>query len=439
MQDYFKKINQIVAQHIKNNEQYNIWFSAEYSDFARFNKAKIRQIGNVEQAYLEIRLIKNEVHACSTIGLSKNLQKDQELIILALNKLRDFIANSPKDPYFLINQTDEQTCNIYDAQFDKNEIINDVLEISQGLDLVGYYCGGTIYKAYASSYGQINWFEKPSFFIDTSVYHSSDKAIKQLYADNTYEKQRFIDKINETKKALEIFSQPTKSLSPKKYTVYFSPNAVFELLSMLNWGGFSQKALEVKSSPLLPLMLKEKSLHPSFSLTEDMSYGIGPNFQKQGFIKPASTDLIKNGNFISGMISPKTAKEYNLKHNSADEDESFVSLSMQAGDLASKDIYQAVGDGLYINNLWYLNFSDRYQGRITGMTRFFCYMIENSKPSNYFSVMRFDDSIYRIFGEKILAITKEREMIIDTSTYDERATSCAILPGIIAQDVSFTL
>ena len=73
------------------------------------------------------------------------------------------------------------------------------------------------------------------------------------------------------------------------------------------------------------------------------------------------------------------------------------------------------------------------------MTRFFCYVVENGIPTHAFGVMRFDDSIYRIFGDKLLSITKDRELIIDTSTYEERSTVCATLPGILAQDVSFTL
>ena len=338
MKDYFYKINELISQHIKSNEHYSIWFSAENTNFARFSKAKIRQIGNVEQGYLDVQLIKNDsIHACSSIGLSKDLHKDKDAILLCLEKLRTAIKSSCSDPYFLMNNSDEQTSDIYKSQFDNNQIINDVLEISQGVDLVGYYCGGTIYKAYASSYGQINWYEKPSFFIDTSVYHSSDKAIKQLYADNIYQKKCYLEKINQAKVALETFSKPTINLSPKKYTVYFSPNAVYELLSLLNWGGFSYKSLQVKNSPLVPLMQKEKSLHSSFSLSENMSYAIGPNFQKQGFIKPNSIDLIKNGQFVNGMTSPKTAKEYGINHNSADEDESFVSLSMEPGSLDTKD------------------------------------------------------------------------------------------------------
>jgi chromate transport protein ChrA len=42
-------------------------------------------------------------------------------------------------------------------------------------------------------------------------------------------------------------------------------------------------------------------------------------------------------------------------------------------------------------------------------------------------------------GENLRHITKNRELIIDNSTYDERSTSCALLPGIIAENVRFTL
>ena len=108
-------------------------------------------------------------------------------------------------------------------------------------------------------------------------------------------------------------------------------------------------------------------------------------------------------------------------------------------DLLEKDILSTLGDGLYINNLWYLNFSDRLNGCLTGMTRFFCFVVKDGKPVAPFSVMRFDDSIYRIFGDNLLHVTKEREMIIDNSSYDERSTSCFTLPGIIAENVRFTL
>jgi predicted Zn-dependent protease len=139
------------------------------------------------------------------------------------------------------------------------------------------------------------------------------------------------------------------------------------------------------------------------------------------------------------LVSPKTAKEYTINHNGADEAEVMYAMDMQAGNLPSDEILITLKDGLYINNLWYLNFSDRQNGCLTGMTRFYCFMVKDGKPYAPFSVMRFDDSIYRILGEHLSHVTKERELIIDASTYDERAVTSALVPGIMAENVRFTL
>jgi len=321
---------------------------------------------------------------------------------------------------------------------DKKFCIDNILKESAGLDLVGSYVGGPLYRGFANSFGQFNWFEKSSFVLDTSVFYSGDKAIKQSYCASHFDRSRFRAKMAEARLGLELYKKESLSIKPGEYRVYFAPAAVHELLTMLNWGGFSRKALEVKNSPLMPLYTSSQKLSPNFSLSENIAGGVGPDFQSQGFIKQAQTPLIKNGTLVNSLISPKTAQEYGLKHNGADESESLCSMDLSPGDLEEKDILTALGDGLYINNLWYLNFSDRQNGCLTGMTRFLCFVVKNGQPLAPFSVMRFDDSIYRIFGSKLL-LTKNRDMIIDNSTYDERSTSCAILPGIIAENVRFTL
>ena len=57
--------------------------------------------------------------------------------------------------------------------------------------------------------------------------------------------------------------------------------------------------------------------------------------------------------------------------------ESPAALSMQAGDLLEEDVLAKIGTGLYIGNLWYVNFSDRMNCRLTGMTRFATFWVEN--------------------------------------------------------------
>lgn len=439
MKEYFLDVVRIIENAI-GREKFTAWFSAENLDFARFSQAKIRQAGTIEQQFLQLDLIEGLRHASASIGLSRDLARDKEVIDAQIKRLREQIARSEEDPFLMIHEGDHSTESITNGEsFDKEEIVNCILKCASNLDLVGCYFGGPIFKGFANSYGQANWFEKSSFVVDTSIYHSGDKAIKQSYADTCFSASAFGQKIEEARLGLKLFDQEAKTISPGSYRVYFSPSAVQEIIGMLNWGGFSRQSLEVKNSPLLPLWSGQKTLSNKFSLNENIECGVGPNFQSQGFMKPQILSIIEDGRLKNTMISPKTAKEYQIDHNGADDDEALCAIDMKAGSLLKKDILTTLGDGLYINNLWYLNFSDRQKGCLTGMTRFLCFVVKDGRAIAPFSPMRFDDSIYRIFGDNLAHVTKEREMLIDTSTYDERSTSCSTLPGIIAEDVRFTL
>ena len=53
--------------------------------------------------------------------------------------------------------------------------------------------------------------------------------------------------------------------------------------------------------------------------------------------------------------------------------------------------------------------------------------------------MRFDDSLYRMLGENLLALTGERELLLDAGTYGGRSTRSVELPGALIDDLMFTL
>ena len=73
------------------------------------------------------------------------------------------------------------------------------------------------------------------------------------------------------------------------------------------------------------------------------------------------------------------------------------------------------------------------------MTRFACLWVENGVPVAPLNVMRFDESIYHMFGDKLLSLTDEREHIYETSTYHQRSEDSALLPGALIDDFAFTL
>jgi predicted Zn-dependent protease len=172
---------------------------------------------------------------------------------------------------------------------------------------------------------------------------------------------------------------------------------------------------------------------------ENTADGVAPGFQGDGFVKPARVTLIENGKLRDALVSPRSAKEYGLPTNAANGRESPESLELLGGGLDGKEALEALDRGLYISNLWYLNFSDRPAGRITGMTRFATFWVEGGRIAAPATPMRVDDSIYRMLGENLVDLTRERELLLDPSTYGERSTSSSRLPGALLQSLKLTL
>ncbi|HXQ99679.1 MAG TPA: metallopeptidase TldD-related protein, partial [Pseudomonas sp.] len=138
-------------------------------------------------------------------------------------------------------------------------------------------------------------------------------------------------------------------------------------------------------------------------------------------------------------IDSRSAAEYGLTANGAGWGEYPSALSMGGGSLALDDILKALGTGLYISNLWYLNFSDRTAGRITGMTRFATFWVEDGKIKAPVSTMRFDDSIFSLLGGALEQLTTQRELILSASTYSQRQTASNLLPGALVSKLTLTL
>ena len=138
-------------------------------------------------------------------------------------------------------------------------------------------------------------------------------------------------------------------------------------------------------------------------------------------------------------MSPRTAREFGLPTNGANGSEAPEALSMAPGTLPAKDALAALGTGLYVGNLWYLNYSDRTACRMTGMTRFATFWVEDGRIVAPVNVLRFDDTLYRMLGENLEALTDETELLLDSSSYGSRVLSSAALPGALVKEMAFTL
>lgn len=303
------------------------------------------------------------------------------------------------------------------------------------MDLVGIYAGGTIARAFANSLGQKNWHEIDSFNFDFSLHGEGDRAVKGGYAGFDWDKGTFEGRVSSAIEQFQLLGKTRKDIPIGEHRAYLAPRALSEVTGLLNWGAFSARSQKTRQSPLLR-MQEGARLSPKVTLRENTAEGMAAGFQGDGFLKPERVVLIDRGALKDALVSPRSAKEYGLEPNGS---ETASSLDLAAGALAEKDVLAALDMGLYVSNLWYLNYSDRPAARITGMTRFATFWVEGGRISAPVGAMRFDDSLYGMLGENLQDLTQQREFLPDPSTYGERSTASERLPGILLKSLRFTL
>jgi predicted Zn-dependent protease len=440
MQEYFSTLADALTTLLRGDEVYTCTFRGEDSDFVRFNQSAVRQAGTVTQRFLNLDLIRGQRHAAADVALSGDLDEDRARLTQMVAELREQLPYLPEDPYLLY--ATEVQCSIHEGQNtlpDSTTAVQAVLDAGRGLDLVGFYAAGCIYAGFANAFGQRNWFASYSFNCDWSLYYQADKAVKTAYAGFVWEPEEFTRKVDTAAVQLEQLRQPPRTIPPGHYRVYLAPAALDDILHTLAWGGFGLKDHRTKQTTLLKMVEEGARLHPAVSLRENTRAGVAPNFQGAGFIKPDQVTLIEAGALRDCLVSPRSAKEYGVPTNGASNGETPQSLDMAAGDVPPQDVVQRLDTGVYINNVWYLNYSDRAACRMTGMTRFATFWVEHGIIQAPLNVMRFDASIYRMLGDRLLGLTSARDLILSTSTYHQRSTGSSRVPGALVDDFNFTL
>jgi predicted Zn-dependent protease len=412
--------------------------AAETSDFVRFNRSRVRQAGRVEQRYLSLRLIRAQRQAYATLSLA-GATEDLALCRYAIHTLREQLAQLPEDPW-LLYATDPQSTSTERRGFlpPPEAMVGEVATRAAGVDLVGFYAGGTIYRAFANSIGQRNWHEVDTYNFDWSLHLDGDKAVKGGYAGTHWDANVFASKLEASARDLETMKASPRTLAPGEYRVYLAPRAMDEITGLLSWDAFSARARATRQSALVR-MDQGEALSPKFTLVENTEAGYAPAFQSDGYIRPSAVVLIDGGASAANLISARSAREYGLTVNGANGRESPESLDMFAGDLEEQDVLGALDTGLYVSNLWYLNFSDKPAARMTGMTRFATFWVQSGRVAGPVNPLRFDDTVYRMLGSSLERITRSRELLLSTSTYDERSTSSSHLPGALLDSLRFTL
>ncbi|MFV0933371.1 TldD/PmbA family protein [Pseudomonas jessenii] len=435
----FKALVNSLRAALQEPEQFTLSYAAESSAFVRFNHAKVRQAGQVQQASIGLKLINEGRHADLNITLAGDPQVDLRRLTEGLQQLRETLPLLPPDPYLLLNHNGWQSNNVQSHPLpDTEQVVAQITQAAEGLDLVGFYAAGPISRGFASSSGAFGWHQANSFNFDFSLFHENGQAVKASYAGHDWNSEGFARRFQQAREQLEFLGRPLRTLAPGQYRAYLAPAALEEIMGMLCWGGFSAQSIASKSSPLQKLYGGDSAFSPLVSLDEKVSGSLSPTFSDEGYPR-SDLGLIVDGKAGAQLVSSRSAAEYGLTANGASGGESPSALNMKAGALPDADILKQLGTGLYISNLWYLNFSDQPAARLTGMTRFATFWVENGEIQAPVSTMRFDDSAFSLLGSQLEALTQERELLLSASTYSQRATASALLPGALVNRLTLTL
>ncbi len=413
-------------------------FAGEASDFVRLSRNAIRQAGHVLQYNLSVSLCQGRRNAEATVTLSASPSVDSERLQQAIAGLREVLQVVNEDPYLCYAESTLQTADhrAY-AIPDVAEIMAMLNAYAQGLDLVGLWASGEQYYGFASSFGQCQWHSMGSFNLDASVHLPSGPAAKVAYAGQHWNSQAMQATLDQARDWGRYLQLPPRALTPGDYRVYLAPAALADILHILAYGGFSHRAVAAHRSPLLRLHRGDQVLNERVTLTEARAEGFQPAFSSKGFSLPDRVSLIAAGQPGDLLSDQRSAVEFNVAANCASEYPR--ALSLEPGDLPDSEILQRLDNGLYINNLWYGNLSDRDQCRITGSTRFACFRVEEGRITGPLGTSRFDDSVYRLLGSSLDALTATTTVILDPGTYEARANASVRLPGALLNRMRFVM
>ena len=440
MEQIFNKISAKLYSGLKKDENLTLSLHGENSQFLRVNNAKVRQTGLVNNADLAFDFIYNNRNCQGQITLSGDYENDYQRASEELNRLRAEIVQLPEDPFVVLPENTGSTRESKSANGLKaDQAVDALLPAMAGADLVGIWSSGRIFSGSSNSVGQKHWFETDTYSLDFSLVNKDHKMVKGTFAGSDWDQSKYEAYIMDAKKKLELMNKKPVKMKPGKYRTWFESKAVADFLSMFSWQGVSESNIRQGSSAFIKMRDEAKKLSPIFSLSEDFRPGLVPRFNERGEIAPEVQTIIEKGNLANTMVSSRTAKEYKVESNNASGEEYLRAPKMAIGSLADENVLQTLGTGLFLSNLHYLNWSDNIGGRITGLTRYACFWVENGEIVGPIETMRFDDTIYNLFGSELEAIGDNVKINPEVETYEGRQYGNITCPGMLVKSFELTL
>ena len=391
------------------------------------------------QRSLTVDLIEGRRHASGSLTLTGELESDRVRLAHLIGELRDMRGQLADDPYLHYARDVRSSERRLSATLPAvGEATAAIRSMARHGDLVGIYAAGAMHSGFANSFGQRNWDTSENFNLDWSFFHDTDKAVKGTYAGTAWDLGELAQKAEASAEQMQVLRQTPRRVPPGRYRVFLTPAALWELLGVLGWGGFGLRAHRTKTTPLLKMVEAGARLHRGVSLRENTAEGVAPGFHDAGFIRPPEVQLIEAAPTASACVAALGARVRRRDQRRVGERIAVVDRHGRREPAARPRARRArhrhlrrqplVSELLRPHGLPH----DRHDAlrHLLGRGR------RHPVPAR---VMRFDETVYRLLGENLIALTAEREFILDPGSYFHRSTDSARLPGALVDDFTLTL
>ena len=411
---------------LKLNFHYKVW----ETDFLRFYQSQINYNISKTSISLSTTIYKEKKSYSFSI---KNPTK--ELLQNKIDEVLELIDQLPEDPDFVDLEDDlsksaekEKANNIEKVSLDKK--ISILEKFSKAVEPHNFKIYGTFICNYRTLYiVNSNGLDKreissPIYLECKAVNQENEVTVLEAYGGERFENFNEEEFSSNLVEKVVAATGEVVDVESGEYEVVLAPRCIGEYFMYLE-SSIHAQSLDSKQS-FFEGKIDEKVFPENVTITDDPHHPDLINFDYNGDGHIYNKlPIIQNGVFKNFFVDNYYGRKLKMEKNGAEGE----ALVMDTGDKELREMIGSVKNGLYISSLHYMNFINRKETSITGLTRDGTFLIEDGKITKVVNNLRFTENISDII-KGITEIENKSYTIPYSSNYGEFGINSARMPHV---------
>ena len=269
MEKVFNQLGNFLFSLLQAEENLILSFSGENSQFIRFNNATVRQTGLVDDADLSLKFISNSRTCSGSFTVSGIFDVDSARGKSEIIRMRNEAQEIPEDPYLVLPENSGSSHEIKTASgLAFEDAVDALVPAMSGVDFVGIWANGRMFRGNANNLGQRHWFETESFCLDYSLVTPEHQMVKGSFAGSDWNQDEYETYVKRSREKLTLMERKPVKVDTGEYRTWFESAAVADFLGMFSWNGISEASLRQGCSGFGRMRHDDVRLSQKFSIVE---------------------------------------------------------------------------------------------------------------------------------------------------------------------------